>query len=106
MGIFREVLIRAFKETCKLLGWKRKWILLLVFACSTLLGWSYLWLFGQGKTVFGEMNTVTAYAAGLLTTGALSFLFNLFRAPFLIIHEKRREISSLQTEIDELRERI
>jgi hypothetical protein len=103
-GIIKLLIKRAFKETCILLGWK--WILLLVAIFTTLFGWFYLWAFGQAKVVFGEMNTVTAYGAGLLTTGALFFIINLFRAPLLIIQEKDMELSSLKQEKHKLEAKI
>jgi hypothetical protein len=101
---------RAWEETCKVLHWPKTLLLVLVLVGTVTLrvlwGWVYLWLTGQGKAVYGEMNTETAYAAGLISTAILVFIVNLLRAPFLILRDKEKEIAELGREKENLSERL
>ncbi|TAJ10051.1 MAG: hypothetical protein EPO61_04875 [Nitrospirae bacterium] len=86
---------RALEETCKALDWKNKGAYILSAFLAVPIAWFYLWFFGQGKVVFGEMNTAAAYIGALATIATFFFIGNLVRVPFLIVREKTKDIDDL-----------
>ncbi|MCX5721402.1 MAG: hypothetical protein NT179_05150 [Nitrospirae bacterium] len=86
---------RAYTETCKVLDWHKKLRLLVISASAVPIIWFYLWLFGKGNVVFGEMNLAAAGLGAIASIAVAIFLINVFRAPILICREKDQKIAGL-----------
>lgn len=100
----RLIIWRAVKETRVCFDWAHKWVWICVALATTPMAWVYLWGFGQGKAVYGEMNIAAATLAAIATIALVIFLINLCRAPILIIKERDCSIEILQTEKTELQQ--